>query len=363
MRRDTRKQLYALGGKSRFCAKTVAWLISHMPSGDEDVSSKRLDELVEQYVPEGKKRDGQYIRRLKEDILFSRINYNIWYSEYFRFGFERLNDLGRSEFLGEYKRREIVEYYRAKSDGYLCLLNKYRTYEKFRPYYRREVIEVRSEGDREAFLEFTDRHASFILKPESGYQGMGIEKQHVHDRSEAERLFAGLIESGNAYVAEECIVQSEAMARFHPPSVNTVRLSTFFTDVGVIPLFALLRVGGGGGFTDHINERSAAIDVETGIVKTTLWTSKDLSQLLFHPDTGTQIIGAQIPRWSELLELADRLARMIPEQKWIGWDFALTDEGWVLVEGNDDPATAGIQMREQRGLIPQIAPLIKEVSL
>ena len=24
----------------------------------------------------------------------------------------------------------------------------------------------------------------------------------------------------------------------------------------------------------------------------------------------------------------------MPEQKYIGWDFALTDKGWVLIEGN-----------------------------
>ena len=45
--------------------------------------------------------------------------------------------------------------------------------------------------------------------------------------------------------------------------------------------------------------------------------------------------GWRIPRWNELIETAENLFReCLPENKYIGFDFALTDNGWVLIEGN-----------------------------
>jgi len=55
---------------------------------------------------------------------------------------------------------------------------------------------------------------------------------------------------------------------------------------------------------------------------------------MFHPDSGCQILGMRLPRWEELRALGLALAERMPEQKYISWDFALTDNGWVVVEGN-----------------------------
>ena len=39
-------------------------------------------------------------------------------------------------------------------------------------------------------------------------------------------------------------------------------------------------------------------------------------------------------RWDELLEYAEQIHRKVPHHKYVGWDFALSDKGWMLVEGN-----------------------------
>ena len=44
--------------------------------------------------------------------------------------------------------------------------------------------------------------------------------------------------------------------------------------------------------------------------------------------------GYKIPHWSDLVELTEEIHRTIPNQIYVGWDFALTDNGWVLIEGN-----------------------------
>lgn len=32
--------------------------------------------------------------------------------------------------------------------------------------------------------------------------------------------------------------------------------------------------------------------------------------------------------------MAEEIHAMVPDQPYIGWDFALSDKGWMLVEGN-----------------------------
>ena len=70
----------------------------------------------------------------------------------------------------------------------------------------------------------------------------------------------------------------------------------------------------------------------------------------YHPNTNTQIKGNKIPCWDDLLKLSDELANTIPEQTIIGWDFALTDKGWVVIEANHKPSFIGIQMCSQKGV-------------
>ena len=41
-----------------------------------------------------------------------------------------------------------------------------------------------------------------------------------------------------------------------------------------------------------------------------------------------------IPKWNQLLKLAEEIHRTIPHHRYVAWDFALTNNGWVLIEGN-----------------------------
>ena len=54
-----------------------------------------------------------------------------------------------------------------------------------------------------------------------------------------------------------------------------------------------------------------------------------------HPDSGLTYRGWEVPQWQELLIMAEKIFRQcFPEHRYIGFDFALTERGWVLIEGN-----------------------------
>ena len=80
------------------------------------------------------------------------------------------------------------------------------------------------------------------------------------------------------------------------------------------------------------------IDSKTGIMNTSGYT-KNEETYVAHPTTGIAIEGFQIPRWDELLELADNLGRHFPSLRCIAWDVVLSKRGWCVMEGNYSGST------------------------
>ncbi len=347
-----REKTFDFLGKGKLRARLAAVAINVFRADASEI--KDMERAVEKYVPAEKRADAAYMRALRHDMLFSRIYYRTQYKEYFIFGFERLSDAGRREFVGAYEKRLLTRVFVQNKELFRTFRNKYLTYQRFEKYYGREIVEVKEGGDREKFFEFARRHPRFLVKNETKYAGNGIwEVNLAESHEDAAEVFDKILREDEACVVEDYIVQAPEMAEIHPRSVNTVRIATYLLGGKTNYLFAELRVGSGGGFTDHssVGGKYAAIDIETGIVKTELCSSVDLCfHSVKHPDSGIQIVGMQVPRWAELLRLADELAHVVPAQKYVGWDLALTQNGWIMVEGNETGSMSEIQMCMRRGI-------------
>lgn len=48
--------------------------------------------------------------------------------------------------------------------------------------------------------------------------------------------------------------------------------------------------------------------------------------------------------------MAKELANVVPEQRYVGWDLAYTDAGWVMIEGNSWSQFVGPQISQRRGM-------------
>lgn len=302
--------------------------------------------MIQGFVPESMDK-ASYTRLLKEVYACTVVD-RFLPQEYFLFHLAERTAAERKTFIGYYERREICNL--TPKAVWMKLTDKYQAYQLFRPFYGREMIEIKGEADREIFLAFCRTHPDYMVKVLRGTKGKGIYKIDADETRTPEQVFDWMLGLGDC-VVEECIRQSAEMAAYHAQSVNTIRIVTFWKENRAEILFAVFRMGVGGTVVDNAGAGGiiAAVDPETGTVMSCGYREDGTTDEI-HPDTGVSIEGSKIPRWDELRETVEQLVQIMPEQPLVGWDLALTDAGWVMIEGNQHPSFTGIQMCTQRGI-------------
>ena len=296
-----------------------------------------------------------------EDMLWCRLAYGFSFSEYRCYGFAEKTLPERLTYFSD--RESVLLSYRINDlDGMGLFSDKWRTYRRFSPSYGREAVCVGSAGDYGAFARFLEKHPDAIAKPAFGSCGNGVRRIDARSAS-ARVLFDSLLAEGKTIV-EEPIVQSAGLARFHPESVNTVRVVTFRGTGGVRLLWAFLKTGRGGSFTDNGASGGimAGVDLIGGRV-CTAGVDEAGRRYAVHPDSGAPFDGFALPEWRSLADLCVSLAAEAPEVRMIGWDAAHTDGGWVIVEGNAQSELIGPQAVFGRGLRREIMSLLRELRL
>lgn len=196
------------------------------------------------------------------------------------------------------------------------------------------------------FQSFVSRNNKVIIKPLGSRGGKGIKIYSTDNIPSMNQL---MIDYPKGFIAETLIVQSEEMGRFHPESVNTLRINTIRYDDSVEVMWPCLRFGVGKSIVDntHAGGVFSAIDVESGIIIATVDEMGNTYEN--HPNSGLPFSGFKVPRWDKACRLAKELATRLPENRFTGWDLALTDNGWVVVEGNYCPQIIW-QIAARRGI-------------
>ena len=89
----------------------------------------------------------------------------------------------------------------------------------------------------------------------------------------------------------------------------------------------------------------APVDENTGIV---LDKAIDKQKNLYetHPLTKTKIKGFQFPDWDKALKLVKEASYKVPELRYVGWDVCFSENGPLLVEGNEFPGHDIYQLPE-----------------
>lgn len=266
--------------------------------------------------------------------------------------------------LGEKKKTEVAEFYPRKLQADLYLKvnddsarqitkDKFASYRQLEEFYKRKVCaynpspnlsvkEVYEAYDwQKDILDFLASHMHWIIKPLAEACGQGVKIIKRGDSEDPDLLLNQyMTDYPNGFVLEELIQQHDSLAKFHPSSVNTIRINVFNSTNynGEVDLqFPCFRVGRKGAVVDNAGNGGiiVAIDVKTGQLISA--ADEDGQFYQEHPDTHVSFVGT-LPFWKELLSIAKQVALKMPESKIAGLDFALDKEnGWMLVEINSDP--------------------------
>lgn len=240
------------------------------------------------------------------------------------------------------------------------LNNKWETFNYFKPFYKRGVWLIGNHdgnylADNVLVNEWGGR---LVFKPLDANCGRGVRIEAISSKDDLIKI---LTEYGRQCLAEELIVQKQSIGILHPSSINTLRLNTFLCKNGSVILFApVLRIGRGGSIVDNAGAGGiiAAIDKKSGIVIAV--RDEQCNVYEYHPDTKVRLVGFVVPEYDDAVNLVVKMAKTIPDLRLIGWDLALTDKGWVLVEANANPNFLW-QIATRKGIREEFEFIKKEV--
>ena len=304
--------------------------------GGGSTFKSRINRELKVFLKEEEQADKQLVELLKRDIKQCWLKYGASPEEYFLFGYRNLNDEGRRAFITDYEKDMTLKAKMGLDVFAKELRDKYNFYCLTAPFFHRRAFKMTESTPETEFITFAVEAGNIFIKPENQSRGRGAHKARVNNVEDAWKEYREIKEKGGEWMVEELIVQSEATRQWNPSSVNSVRIPTFLNKEGFFVGVPFFRTGRAGACVDNAGGGGifADVDAKTGVLYT---EGIDEEGHLYekHPDSGMTFKGFQLPRWNELLATVEKVHKeCMPHHLYVGWDFALTDKGWVLIEGN-----------------------------
>ena len=293
--------------------------------------------------------------------MWEKIKYNIELIDYVQYRFYFKRRIERDQFITHGKLLKIIK---------ICNDPKSRIFfdqkplfnQEFKDYLGRDWLDTKV-CSKEEFYSFCKRNSTLFCKSPDGMFGKGIDIIHLANVSDLDRFYDTC--KKNKILLEEVLEQDCELAAFNNTAVNTIRVVTLIcADDSVRIMAAVLRLSRKGKFADNFHHDGIAslIDVETGIVNTT-GVDRKWNRYTIHPDSRKPIVGFQIPRWFEVVDMVKKAARVHPEVRYVGWDVTIKSSGEiVLIEGNPGADPDVTQVEDQIGKWPLYEPLLFEIE-
>ena len=291
---------------------------------------------------------------LWHDILRSSIKYNISILEYFLFKFYNISDKEKENYAGtgymyEYQLKMNPKVSRDILENKLIFLKEYS------PFIKHNYASIDDINKEPIKLEkiLNNDSEKIVLKSSNGQCGIGIEVRKSKDFNR-ETLLERLKETDNDFV-EDYVEQHKELNKLSPSGLNTVRIITQLNSNGEVEILgARLRITINSSIDNLAAGNIAApIDLQTGLINGPgVYSDITKEDEITHPITGVKIVDFKIPLWEESLQMTKEAALLHPENRSVGWDVAITNNGPELIEGNHDWCKLLWQLPVKKGLKP-----------
>jgi hypothetical protein len=200
---------------------------------------------------------------------------------------------------------------------------------------------------------------NIVVKPALGSGGKNVlflpegeVTKECCEITRASELTELLLSSRHDLIVQAVIAQHPSTARFHPHSLNTLRVMTSIQPgCGAQVICAMLKLGARGAPTDnaHTGGVYVRVELETGRLDDIAY-DEELGTHRAHPTTNVVFAGHSVPYIESILEMARRTAAVFSSLTFVGWDIACTPAGPVVLEGNASPGLTIIQ-RTHSGMV------------
>jgi len=208
-------------------------------------------------------------------------------------------------------------------------------------------------------LSLAEAHGSVVLKPSGGSRGRGVHRLDrepqlaLNGRTVTPDEVRELVRTLDDYLVTETVHQAAYARTVCPVSTNTVRMITFIDPDTNEPFVARAVHRFGTPQTRPTDNWSrgglcALVDLQTGVlgpgVQHAKRTGGTIQWRSHHPDTGEAIEGVRIPRWEAICKALLGTVRSVPFLTYVGWDVAVTEDGFFVIEGNKNTDTDLLQV-------------------
>jgi glutathione synthase/RimK-type ligase-like ATP-grasp enzyme len=280
------------------------------------------------------------------DMLWSAGFRQVGFQDYVDYDFAILSRAERETFMTHPVSNQLSQRY-DHPDYRHIFQDKIEFDRVFSEHLRREWMVV-DDANASAVRAFAEKHGTIVTKEPVGQAGTGVHRYHAAEITDWDAFHRGLVERGELLI-EEVIRQHPDLAAVCPGTVNTTRVTAFFDGQQTHILAMAQKFGRGavsdqmtfGGFYTMLDENGHAVgpgyDSHAHVHER-------------HPDSGFVIADFQLPLVDEVKAFVDRVARVVPQVQYVGWDIVVTPDGPVLVEGNwgagvyeNKPSVTGIR--------------------
>ena len=265
------------------------------------------------------------------DMIYSALKNGSGYMDYFEFEFYLLNNKERSTYITSNINNNIIKKYNDSKFNYI-FDNKAIFNDKFKDFLKRDYINLEN-ATLEDFVSFVNGKDKIVVKPLSECGGKGVQIISIDKKSDLEKIFNSLIRN-KQFLVEDYINQCKQMSFLYNKSVNTLRILTFYKNKKVYILKSILKIGNGGAVDNFSSGGMYTFVDENGKVYVPA-IDEEGNVFEVHPISKKKIVGFEIPKYKEVVDFVKELGLVVPKVRYVGWDIAITDDGPVVVEGNN----------------------------
>ena len=277
--------------------------------------------------------------RIKLDMYFNILTRGIGYTDYFRGNYYNLTSKEKDTFVTTKSFYKLISY--LNDDKYEIVLHDKILFNTiFKKYLKREFIDLR-ETNLDEFKTFLNSHKVVFAKDPVGYGGHGITKITVSKEKDLKKLYEKLL-TQKQFLIEEEIIQSKEVNEINPNVVCSLRICTLYKDGKVYLVGNAFRIN-----QDESEIIGCTNDLYFSLGKDGKIDSNvidDYGKIYEeHPLTHKKFKEVKIPDVKEAFLMCQEAALKLPQVRYIGWDIAFTDNGPVMVEGNEYPGYGILQ--------------------